>query len=115
MHTYKFNNNNFGFCTKLLFFSLLYKTSFFKQEPFIAKPRPPKTVLDLIERTKNQVRALDKANYNRITKIIMNDEMDGDVPSTPASPSVAIPSGRNGSVMETAEEVRINLILHKAE
>lgn len=35
----------------------------------------------------------------------MNEEVDGEVASTPASPITASPSGRNGSVLDTAEEV----------
>lgn len=50
------------------------------------------------------MRALDNANYNRITKIICNDEMDGES-STPSSQQ-STPQGRtNGGVMAPAEEM----------
>lgn len=69
------------------------------QEPFIMKKRPNNTILDLIDRTKNKVRALDKANYNRIAKIIMNEEVDGE-PSPPPASQTASPTGRNGVAMK---------------
>lgn len=50
------------------------------------------------------MRALDNANYNRITKIICNDEMDGES-STPSSQQSTPQSRTNGGVMAPAEEM----------
>ena len=88
-------------------FPVIFVVVSFK-EPFVTRKRPQNTILELIDRTKNQVRALDKANYNRITKIIMNEEVDGD-PNTPPitlSSNAAAPPARNGAAaVGPAEEL----------
>eukprot|EP00111_Clytia_hemisphaerica_P013896 TCONS_00040898-protein len=76
------------------------------KEPFITRRRPPNTILDLIDRTKNQVRELDTDNYNRITRIIMNEEVDG-AESTPPSSQQSTPQSRNGAAMVENVEDRI--------
>jgi len=63
------------------------------KEPFLSRPRAKNTLLELIERTKNSVRALDKANYNRMKMIMSDSEVDG--PSDEVS-SIKQTSGRNG-------------------
>lgn len=50
------------------------------------------------------MRYLDKANYNRITKIIMNEEVDGDTSASSSQQST--PQSRtNGGAVEPAEEM----------
>jgi len=63
------------------------------KEPFLSRPRAKNTLLELIERTKNSVRALDKANYNRMKMIMSDSEVDG--PSDEVS-SIKQTSARNG-------------------
>lgn len=43
------------------------------QHPFVSQPRPACILLELIERTKQAVRALDNMNYRKMKKMIMGD------------------------------------------
>ncbi|XP_020608657.1 serine/threonine-protein kinase TAO3-like isoform X2 [Orbicella faveolata] len=43
------------------------------QHPFVSQPRPEGIILELIERTKQAVRALDNMNYRKMKKMIMGD------------------------------------------
>lgn len=43
------------------------------QHPFVSQPRPTGILLELIERTKQAVRALDNMNYRKMKKMIMGD------------------------------------------
>lgn len=43
------------------------------QHPFASQPRPEGIILELIERTKQAVRALDNMNYRKMKKMIMGD------------------------------------------
>ena len=56
------------------------------QHGFIAQRRPAGIISDLIERTKQAVRALDNMNYRKMKKMIMGDATgeseEGDSSST---------------------------------
>merc|ERR1719427_564042 len=70
------------------------------QESFIVRPRPSTTLQELIERTKNAVRALDQANYNRM-KLIMSDsetEQHPDENLSPVQQTRMAPERTNGAV-----------------
>ncbi|XP_078362933.1 serine/threonine-protein kinase TAO1-like isoform X1 [Oculina patagonica] len=43
------------------------------QHPFVSQPRQEGIILELIERTKQAVRALDNMNYRKMKKMIMSD------------------------------------------
>lgn len=46
---------------------------FYFQHQFIARPRSPHALVDLIQRTKAAVRDLDNLNYRKMKKILMVD------------------------------------------
>ena len=46
---------------------------FYYQHPFVSQPRQEGIILELIERTKQAVRALDNMNYRKMKKMIMSD------------------------------------------
>ena len=54
---------------------------FFFQHIFITRPRAGNVILDLIQRTKDAVRKLDHLQYRRMKKLLMVEDIEGDMDS----------------------------------
>jgi len=83
------------------------------KEKFITRMRPHNTLLELIDRTKSAVRALDKANYNKLKLIMAETSSDIDDISedgvkavAPSSAKVKTNTAKNGAL---AVDTRVSL------
>ncbi|KAI6653505.1 Serine/threonine-protein kinase TAO1-like isoform X1 [Oopsacas minuta] len=77
------------------------------QHPFIIRDRPNGIVLQLVEKTQESVRLLDKQNYKRLQKLVLQNDSslenkNGDVSSseTRACSYISVPTSTNLDMMD---------------
>lgn len=74
------------------------------QHIFLTRPRAGNVILDLIQRTKDAVRKLDHLQYRRMQKLLMVEDIEGDIDSN--GPDDNISTDENSQV-----EIQCTLML----